>query len=96
MANIAAIDTVNSYIVYVAQDDEHNIYGYWISPEGYTLAEAPIVRFDTEGQYSLLSGRNLTEALLGAVKEDDDELFTEMRSALEAYGISTAATSGMN
>lgn len=90
-ANIKAIADVCTYITFVAVDDDKHLYGYWHGPEGVDIAHAPIVRFDSEGQFELQPGRTLSEALLGEYAFDDDEEFTELKHWFADFGISIKA-----
>jgi hypothetical protein len=79
MANVRAIDSVFNYITFVVKTDDSDLIGYWHGPENTPIESSPIVKYDTEGQFSLLLGRQLSEALLGEHVFDDDEEFTRLR-----------------
>jgi hypothetical protein len=87
MANVAAIDEVFKFITFVAKSINGNLVGYWHGPENVPIIDAPIVRYDTEGQFSLLSGKNITEALIGDYVFDEDDEFIEFRNAFKQCGI---------
>lgn len=92
MANVAAIDEVFSHITFVAEAIEGNLVGYWHGPEKIALAEASIVLYDTEGQFHLLAGATIIEALLGDYAFDDDEAFIELRDSFKLCGIEITAS----
>lgn len=78
-ANIVAIEQVARMITFVAKDDDGNIYGYWRGKSGRAIEDAPIVQYDTEGQFYIMSGASLTEAFTASYCFEDDELFEEMK-----------------
>lgn len=92
-ANIRASDGVFALISFFVEDDESNLFGYWHGPGHIALAEAPIVKYDNEGQFSLLPGRGLVEALIGDRVFDDDEAFAGHAEGLRAAGLVIAARS---
>jgi hypothetical protein len=92
MANVRAIDIVFTYITFVVKTDDSDLIGYWHGPENTPIESAPIVKYDTEGQFSLLLGTHLTEALLGEHVFDDDEEFARLREWFLQNGIIIAAS----
>lgn len=93
IANVSAITKVCGYLAFVAEDDNGNVMGYWFGPDDVPIERAPIVRLDTEGQFKLLGGSTLSEAILGNQVFDDDERFTQLRRELSKSGIAVVATS---
>lgn len=92
-ANCRASDAVCELASFFVEDDQSNLFGYWHGPEGAALSDAPIVKYDNEGQFSLLQGRGLAEALIGDRVFDDDEAFAEYADNLHGLGIEIAARS---
>lgn len=90
-ANLVAIDEVCAQISFFAEDDQGNLFGYWHGPERTALAAAPLVKFDNEGQFSLLQGRGLIEALIGDRVFDDDEAFAGHAQCFQGLGFTVAA-----
>ena len=86
-ANVKAVEEVFAYCTFVATDDDSNLIGYWRGPENLPLDQAPIVQFDTEGQFALLDGKHLTEAVAAQVAFDDHKQFSELKAAFEKMGI---------
>lgn len=89
-ANIVATDQVCAHISFFVEDEERNLFGYWHGPERVPLAEAPIVKYDNEGQFSLAQGLGLVEALIGDRVFEDDEAFAEHAERFEELGIAIA------
>ena len=87
MANVAAIDEVLAMITFVAESEDGDMIGYWHGPERTPIGAAPIVKYDTEGQFDLMQGRNVSEAMLGNYTFDDDERFADGRAWLADCGI---------
>jgi hypothetical protein len=92
MANVAAIDEVLAMITFVAESEDGDMIGYWHGPERTPIGAAPIVKLDTEGQFDLMQGCNVSEAMLGNYTFGDDERFAEGRAWLADCGIEMAAS----
>ena len=91
MANVAAIDEVMAMITFVAESEDGDMIGYWHGPERTPIDAAPIVKLDTEGQFDLMQGRNVSEAMLGNYTFGDDERFADGRAWLAECGIDMEA-----
>ena len=87
MANVAAIHDVLALITIVAESEDRDMIGYWHGPERTPIGKAPIVKFDTEGTFSLMQGRHLSEAMLGNYTFDDAVRFAGGRAWLTGLGI---------
>jgi hypothetical protein len=92
MANVSAIREVCQCAAFVAVNRDGNAFGYWFGPENCPIERAPIVRFDTEGQFMLMNGGTLTEALVGDYAFDDDEEFTRLKAWLAKFSVQIAPT----
>jgi hypothetical protein len=68
MANVTAINEVLATITFIAESDDGDMIGYWHGPERTPIDAAPIVKLDTEGQFDLMRGRALSEAMLGTTR----------------------------
>ena len=87
-ANVRAMAETNALITWVAEEDGERAYGYWHGPAGAAAAAekpadgaatgAALVSLDTEGQYMMLAGRTLTEALCAEAAEYEDEAFAAL------------------
>ncbi|MGO4263564.1 hypothetical protein [Lysobacter sp. TAB13] len=86
-AGIVATEQVCALISFFVEDEESNLFGYWHGPEGAAMADAAIVKYDNEGQFALLQGRGLVEALIGDRVFDDDEAFAEHADRFDEIGI---------
>jgi len=87
MANISASKEISQYISFVVEAIDGNLVGYWHGPENLELRDASIIKYDTEGQYTILSGSNLVEALVGDYVFDDDDEFLEFQEQFGNCGI---------
>lgn len=92
MANDSAIRDVSSFIAYVAVDNDGNVWGYWQSPDKLPIATAPIVRFDTEGQFKLMSGVTLSEAMIAEYVDEDEDAFKLFAEQFASLGVIWGAT----
>jgi len=87
MANVSAINHVFQYISFVMETTNGDIIGYWHGPEKTEITKSPIVLYDTEGQFNILNGSNLSEALVGNYLFDEDEKFLEFQGHFKGCGI---------
>jgi len=87
MNNVSAINNVFQYISFVMETINGDIVGYWHSPNNTDIKNAPIVLYDTEGQFNILNGSNLTEALVGNYLFEEDDEFLEFQNRFKTCGI---------
>jgi hypothetical protein len=87
MANVAAMQSTCEYALFVARNQDAAIIGYWLGPENLGIEAAPIVKLDSEGQFALLEGTSLSEALLGNHVFEDAERFAELKGEFAKVGI---------
>lgn len=83
-ANVAANRETAALVTWVAQHEREQAYGYWRGPDDLPLAEAPIVQYDSEGQFYLLEGRSISEALSADVdgyRQDYEDFVAPCRAA---------------
>lgn len=80
-----AIAEVCDPIAFVGADDDDQYLGYWRGPRKREIADSPIVLLDNEGQFELIPGSNLAEALLGLAVEADR--FEELRDWMRSIGL---------
>lgn len=75
MANVAAIAAVAAHIGTVARHEDGDAIGYWFHPAESANQRARLVRWDNEGQFSLMDGDTFAEAVVleWFWDEDDDE-----------------------
>lgn len=86
-ANVEAIKKVCEYTAFVAEDTAGDLYGYWFGPEQLPIELAPVVRYDTEGCFRLVTGQTLAEALLGYSVFGDADEFTRLRDWFAKCGV---------
>jgi hypothetical protein len=81
MANVDAMAATNGLIAWFGRDSE-GFVGLWRGPENRPLPDAPIVRLDSEGQYSIVA-KSVGDYL--AISADHDA-FDHTRERLVAAG----------
>lgn len=81
MANVDAMAATNQLIAWFGRDSE-GFVGLWRGPENRPLADSPIVRLDTEGQYSVIA-KSIGDYL--AISLDHEE-FDDTRERLVTAG----------
>lgn len=86
-ANVEAIKQTADMATFVATDAERNCYGYWHGKHHRPLLQSPIVRYDTEGQFSILPGNSLAEAVIADYAFEDDAFFDTSKKAFAALGV---------
>ncbi|HEY5925157.1 MAG TPA: hypothetical protein VIV11_25920 [Kofleriaceae bacterium] len=80
-ANVDAMAETNKLIAWFGRDAEGYL-GLWRGPNNRSLTEAPVVRLDTEGQYSIVAA-TVPEYLAIAMPEDE---FADTRDTLTKAG----------
>jgi hypothetical protein len=93
MRNIAAIDEVFKLATFVVELEDDHILGYWHGTENTSIDQAPIVKFDNEGQFSICPGSTLTEAILADTLSCQEDKFPEFKAWYAKYGIEISAAS---
>lgn len=89
-ANTQAIAETAALITWVAEDeDEGRAFGYWRGPED--LAAGPVVSLDNEGQFELLRGASLSEALSDEYGQWDDDGYAGVVARCRAEGVTISA-----
>jgi hypothetical protein len=81
MANVDAMAATNRLIAWFGRDSQ-GFVGLWRGPENRPLSDAPIVRLDNEGQYSIIA-KSVGDYL--AISGDHDA-FDNTRERLIAAG----------
>ncbi len=91
-ANTRAIAETAALITWVAENtDEGVAFGYWRGPDDLPLDVAPVVAFDTEGQFELLPGTSLSEALTDEYGQWSEEDYTALVKQCRAHGVAISA-----
>jgi len=93
VGNTRAIREVLSMITWAveAYEDNSTLYGYWRGPEKTPLKKAPIVSFDSEGQFSKEVGSSLLEVLLQKSCYEEEEQFDAWKAKLVKAGVAIKA-----
>jgi hypothetical protein len=87
MANVEAMTATNRLIAWLGRDLE-GFVGLWRGPDSLPLERAPVVRLDSEGQYSLVAA-TVPDYIAVSVEEDS---FSDTRTALIAAGFDVLAS----
>ncbi|GAA5141151.1 hypothetical protein GCM10023340_02370 [Nocardioides marinquilinus] len=88
MANVGAIDETAALITWVAEDeDEPQAWGYWRGPDDAFADRPPVVSYDSEGQFYLQPGANLTEVLCSAYGEWADDGYEGLAEECRRLGV---------
>jgi hypothetical protein len=87
MANVAAMQSTCEHAAFVASDQDGSLVGYWFGPENVAIGDAAIFKLDSEGQFLLLEGRTLSEALLGNHVFEDTEKFAQLKAKFADVGV---------
>ena len=87
MANVEVMTETNSLIAWFGRDLE-GFVGLWRGSASLPLELAPVVRLDSEGQYSLIA-TTVPGYIAASV---DDESFSDTRAALIAAGFEVLAS----
>jgi hypothetical protein len=85
--NVKAIHAVAKLARFVAKGDESDLFGYWLGTENRSLLAAPIIKYDSEGQFSLMPGKTLTEAVAIMNAFDEQDVFLNYKTQFETIGI---------
>jgi hypothetical protein len=89
LANARAMEDMVRYSGFVAEDVEGGAIGYWFGPDQVQIDAAPLMRFDTTGNFSILRGNGMAEAMLALASRGDDMVFSELRECLNQEGLTT-------
>lgn len=91
-ANVRAIEETAALITWVGEDeDESQAFGYWRGPNDVPLAAAPIVSLDSEGQFQVLRGANLSEALSDEYGQWADDGYPGVVARCRSEGVTISA-----
>lgn len=64
IANNCAIDEVLGHVAVVVDGFNGDLFGYWVHPDEPATDRPAIVKLDTEGQFAVLDGDTLVEAMV--------------------------------
>ncbi len=86
-ANVQAMTETNERVRWAAEAEGEAAFGYWQTVDGDPVV---VVSLDSEGQYMVVPGRNITEALCASVAEFDDDEFAALASRARELAAETA------
>lgn len=86
-ANVQAMTETNERVRWAAGAEGEAAFGYWQAVDGDPVV---VVSLDSEGQYMVVPGRNITEALCASVAEFDDDEFAALASRARELAAETA------
>jgi hypothetical protein len=81
------------YSGFVAEDADGNAIGYWFGPDQTQIEAAPLMRFDTSGNFSILRGNGIAEAVVALASHGNDQTFRELCEYLGQQGLTIKARS---
>jgi hypothetical protein len=93
LAYARAMEDMLRYSGFVAEDVEGGAIGYWFGPDQVQIEAAPLMRFDTTGNFSILRGNGIAEAIIALASHGDDTVFSELRECLKQQGLTITARS---
>lgn len=83
MANVKAIDDVFKRITFFATSNARFnsvTIGYWCENEETSILNAPLVTYNSEGEFSLLYDYNIIESLLAEITMEDEDEYEEYKT----------------
>lgn len=86
MANVRLMADVCGMIAFIAAHEDGEYYGYWQGPDKQSIATAPLIRLDNEGQFGFCCGTSFVEGILSRLTYDEAQ-FTELRNWFRSIGI---------
>jgi hypothetical protein len=93
LARAQAMADMVRYSGFVAEDVDGNAIGYWFSPAQVQIEAAPLMCFDKAGNFSILRGNGIAEAILALESHGNDQVFCELRECLNQQGLAITARS---
>ena len=91
LAYAQAMADMVRYSGFVAEDAAGDAIGYWFSPDHIPIETAPLLRFDTDGNFSILPGNGIAEAILVVASGDNNLTFSKLRDYLNEQGLNITA-----
>jgi|HubBroStandDraft_6_1064221.scaffolds.fasta_scaffold726260_1 hypothetical protein len=91
LAYAQAMGDMIRYSGFVAEEAAGDAIGYWFSPDHIPIEAAPLLRFDTHGNFSILRGNGIAEAILVIASRGNNLTFSELRDYLNEQGINVTA-----
>lgn len=91
LAHAQAMADMVRYSGFVAEEADGSALGYWFGPERTGIEIAPLMRFDTNGHFSILPGHGIAEVILVVAAQGNEGTFAELRQYLNQQGFGIAA-----
>lgn len=91
-ANIIASKSLFGQIAWFLEDDDSNLYGYWIGPEKKIDLNPIVISYDTEGQFESLGRIGLGDLLSYIGSYGEDDRYAELATAAQGTRLRVAAT----
>jgi hypothetical protein len=91
MANVAAIDEVLRHCAWVAEVFNGDVAGYWLHPNESADQPPAIIHLDSEGQFDILRGDTLVDAIIYNMAHFNDDYFATLADAFAAHGLPVSA-----
>jgi hypothetical protein len=91
LAYAQAMGEMLRYCGFVAEGVTGDAIGYWFSPDPIPIDTAPLLRFDTEGHFSILPGNSIAEGILFTGCRGDEQAFGTLRKQLNHMGLDIPA-----
>jgi hypothetical protein len=91
LAYAQAMADMARYCGFVAEDVDGNAIGYWFGPHSVPIEAAPLISYNTKGNFSVLRGQGVAEAILVVAALESDELFSTLREYLNGHGFNIVA-----
>ena len=91
LACAQAMGDMVRYSAFVAEDAAGDAIGYWFSPDRIPIETSPLLRFDTDGNFSILPGIGVAEAILVIASRDNNLTFSKLRDYLNEQGLNITA-----
>ena len=89
-ANIFAINKVFEYITFFAEAENGMLLGYWHGTENLNILKAPLVSYDTEGQFELYSSNRIIEELALRWTCEEEEEYEELQNEFSKCNVKIA------
>jgi hypothetical protein len=91
LTSAQAMEDMLRYSGFVAEDAAGDAIAYWFGPDPVPIETAPLLRFDADGNFSVLPGDGIAEAILVVASHGDGSLFSTLRHYLNEQGLDIAA-----
>jgi len=91
LAYAQAMRDMVRYSGFVAEDATGSPIGYWFGPDQIPIESAPIMRYDTKGNFCILPGDGIAEAVSAVASGDSNLIFLKLRGYLNKHGFTIKA-----